>query len=148
PFSLHKHLYSTIDVMTHSDAPWKSFSVKYSGAIPNNPPSWMMAEYDIWFRDPKVVLEHQLANPDFIGEIDYAAKVVIDEHGHWEVCDLMSGQWAYDQSELIAEDPETHGAMFVLVILGSDKTTMSVGTGHNEYYPLYTSLGNVHNNVR
>ncbi|KAI6156540.1 hypothetical protein BKA82DRAFT_4325498 [Pisolithus tinctorius] len=83
-----------------------------------------MAEYDIWFCNPKVVLEHQLANPDFNGEINYAAK------------------------ELIAEDPETHGAMFVPVILSSDKTIMSVGTGHNEYYPLYTSLRNVHNNVR
>jgi len=37
--------------------------------------------------------------------------------------------------------------MFVPVILGSDKTTVSVGTGHTEYYPLYISLGNVHNNV-
>jgi hypothetical protein len=38
--------------------------------------------------------------------------------------------------------------MFVPIILGSDKTTVSVGTGHNEYYPLYASIGNVHNNVR
>ena len=50
--------------------------------------------------------------------------------------------------EIIAEDPDTHGAMFVPVVLGSDKTTVSVGTGHTEYYPLYISLGNVHNNVR
>lgn len=48
----------------------------------------------------------------------------------------------------IAEDPETHGSMFVPVILGSDKTTVSVATGHNEFYPLYASLGNVHNSVR
>jgi hypothetical protein len=34
------------------------------------------------------------------------------------------------------------------VILGSDKTTVSVGTGHTEYYPLYLSNGQVHNNVR
>lgn len=38
--------------------------------------------------------------------------------------------------------------MFAPVILGSDKTTVSVGTGHTEFYPLYASLGNVHNNVR
>lgn len=38
--------------------------------------------------------------------------------------------------------------MFVPIILGSDKTTVSVGTGNNEYYPLYASIGNVHNNVR
>jgi hypothetical protein len=38
--------------------------------------------------------------------------------------------------------------MFVPIILGSDKTTVSVATGQNEYYPIYISIGNVHNNVR
>jgi len=38
--------------------------------------------------------------------------------------------------------------MFVPVILGSDKTTASVGTGHNEYYPLYGGIGNAQNHVR
>lgn len=34
------------------------------------------------------------------------------------------------------------------MILGSDKTTVSVATGDNEYYPLYMMLGNHHNSVR
>jgi len=38
--------------------------------------------------------------------------------------------------------------MFVPIILGSDKTTVSVATGNNEYYPLYMSIGNIYNNVR
>lgn len=38
--------------------------------------------------------------------------------------------------------------MFVPIILGSDKTTVSVATGDNEFYPLYMSIGNVRNNVR
>jgi Plavaka transposase len=38
--------------------------------------------------------------------------------------------------------------MFVPVILGSDKTTVSVATGQNEYYPLYAGIGNVQNHVR
>jgi Plavaka transposase len=50
--------------------------------------------------------------------------------------------------DIIAEDPETDGSLFVPIILGSDKTTVSVGTGDNEYYPLYMSIGNIHNNVR
>ncbi|KZP04646.1 hypothetical protein FIBSPDRAFT_915040 [Athelia psychrophila] len=59
----------------------------------------------------------------------------------------MSGNWCWDQADKIAEDKETHGAMFVPIIMGSDKTTVSVATGQNEYYPLYVSLGNVHNSV-
>ena len=38
--------------------------------------------------------------------------------------------------------------MFAPIVLGSDKTTVSVGTGQNEYYPLYASLGNIQNHVR
>jgi Plavaka transposase len=45
-------------------------------------------------------------------------------------------------------DESTHGSMFVPVILGSDKTTVSVATGQNDYYPLYLSIGNVHNSIR
>jgi len=98
PFRSHKDMYDMIDATRHGDSPWQSFSVTYSGAMPDEPPSWMTAEYDVWYCDPKIVLEHQLANPDFKGEIDYAAKVVVDEDGHRKVCDLMSGQWAFEQS--------------------------------------------------
>ncbi len=40
------------------------------------------------------------------------------------------------------------GAMFVPILLGNDKTTVSVATGQNDFYPVYLSIGNVHNNVR
>ena len=38
--------------------------------------------------------------------------------------------------------------MSVPIILGSDKTTVSVATGQHDYYPIYISNGNVHNDVR
>ncbi|KAE9392671.1 hypothetical protein BT96DRAFT_944475 [Gymnopus androsaceus JB14] len=34
--------------------------------------------------------------------------------------------------------------MYCLIILGADKTTVSVATGHVEYHPLYLSIGNLH----
>lgn len=39
------------------------------------------------------------------------------------------------------------GSMFVPIILGSDKTMVSVATDNNEYWPIYRSIGNIHNNV-
>ena len=45
------------------------------------------------------------------------------------------------------DDPNTEGAMYCPIILGSDKTTVSVATGHVEYHPLYMSIGNVHNSI-
>ncbi|KAF8871154.1 hypothetical protein CPB84DRAFT_1904820 [Gymnopilus junonius] len=59
----------------------------------------------------------------------------------------MSGKWAWDQADILAQDKDCHGAMFVPVILGSDKTTVSVATGQTDFYPLYTSIGNMHNSV-
>ena len=38
--------------------------------------------------------------------------------------------------------------MFVLIILGSDKTTVSVATGQNDFHPLYLLIGNVQNHIR
>ncbi len=38
--------------------------------------------------------------------------------------------------------------MVVYIVLGSDKTTVSVGTGNVEYWPLYLSIGNLHNSAR
>jgi hypothetical protein len=47
--------------------------------------------------------------------------------------------------DIIATDADTHGSMFVPMILGSDKTTVSIATGQQEYHPVYLSVGNVHN---
>ncbi|KIK80142.1 hypothetical protein PAXRUDRAFT_45621, partial [Paxillus rubicundulus Ve08.2h10] len=40
------------------------------------------------------------------------------------------------------------GSTFVPLILGSDKTTVSVRTGNNKFYTLYLSVGHVWNSVR
>ena len=49
--------------------------------------------------------------------------------------------------DIIAEDEECHGAMFAPIVPGSDKMTVSVATGHTEFYPLYISPGNIHNSA-
>lgn len=38
--------------------------------------------------------------------------------------------------------------MVVPIIGGSDKTTVSVATGHQEFHPFYLSLGNIDNSLR
>ena len=38
--------------------------------------------------------------------------------------------------------------MFVPFMMGSDKTTASTATGQVDYWPLYGSIGNIHNHVR
>ena len=38
--------------------------------------------------------------------------------------------------------------MLVPIIADSDKTTASARTGQVDYWPLYGSIGNIHNNIR
>jgi hypothetical protein len=52
------------------------------------------------------------------------------------------------QNDIFNNDPSTEGAMYCPIILGADKTTVSVATGHVEYHPLYFSVGGIHNTVR
>ncbi|KAF8488764.1 hypothetical protein F5888DRAFT_1796301 [Russula emetica] len=149
PFSNHTKLYDTIDSTPLGDVPWEAFNLKYGDTLPENEvPAWMTSEYVVWFRDPHFVIRNVLSNPDFEGEFDYAPYQEYDVSGNHRFQDFMSGNWAWKQADEIAKDPNTHGSMFVPIILGSDKTTVSVGTGHTEYYPIYSSIGNIHNNVR
>ncbi|KIK77144.1 hypothetical protein PAXRUDRAFT_17693 [Paxillus rubicundulus Ve08.2h10] len=60
----------------------------------------------------------------------------------------MSRDWAWIQADKIAEDQSAHGSAFIPIILGSDKMTVSVATVQNDYWPVYLSIGNIHNNVQ
>ncbi|KAG2133730.1 hypothetical protein DEU56DRAFT_757071 [Suillus clintonianus] len=143
PFADYKDLYNTIDATPLGDVAWESFSLKYNGDKPAGEcPLWMEQSHEVWFRDPHTVIKNMLANPDFKGGIDYTPYREFqekDEQRRYK--DFMSGDWAWQQAvqDEIAQDPQTHG---------SDKTTVSVATGQNDYYPLYLSIRNVHNNVR
>lgn len=74
-FGSHDNLYKSIDAIPYGDCSWQSFLVKYFGLLPEDPPSWMLAEYDVWYRNPLSLLEQQFRNPEFTGTIDYAVKV-------------------------------------------------------------------------
>ena len=51
------------------------------------------------------------------------------------------------QDIIFQDDKTTDGILYCPIILGANKTTISVATGHVEYYPLYMSIGNIHNTV-
>ncbi|KAG2090359.1 uncharacterized protein F5147DRAFT_748224 [Suillus discolor] len=149
-FSDHRDLYRTIDNTPLGDVKWQSFSAKYTGTIPDEGAlPWMEDSHEVWFRDPRDIIRNMLANPDFAAEMDlqpYHEFATENDERQWK--DFMSGDWSWAQADKISEDPDTHGSTFVPVILGSDKTTVSVATGQNDYYPLYASIGNIQNNVR
>ncbi|KAG0693036.1 hypothetical protein DFH29DRAFT_881788 [Suillus ampliporus] len=106
----------------------------------------MTSKYDVWFGDPQL-MQNILSNPDSKDKFDYAPLQEYDtSNGAYCFQDFMSGNWCWKQADLIAEDPNTIGSMFIPIILGSDKTTVSITTGHDKYCPVYMSIGNIHNN--
>ena len=147
-FERYSSLLATIDSTPVGDVPWQGFTMSYDGPRPLNAPDWMTTTHDIWHRDPRMLVHNLLANKDFNGEFDYSPFWEFDAKKRRRWRDLMSGDWAWKEADIIANDPDTHGSLLVPIILGSDKTTVSVATGQNEYYPVYLSIGNVHNNVR
>ncbi|KAH9020564.1 hypothetical protein EDB85DRAFT_2075668 [Lactarius pseudohatsudake] len=149
PFANTTQMYSAIDSTPLGDTPWQSFSLQYNGIrSEGNIVSWQEADYDVCFQNPRTLVHGILSNPDFKSDFDLAPLQERTPDGTHRFCDFMSGNWAWRQATIIAEDPETHGSVFCPIILGSDKTTVSVATGHNEYWPIYLSIGNIHNNIR
>ncbi|KZP30691.1 hypothetical protein FIBSPDRAFT_907902 [Athelia psychrophila] len=151
PITDHEDLHEKIDATTVGDVPWESFTLKYNGELPPEDeriPSWMLDDQPVWYRDPKELVRNLLGNPDFKNEFDTTPFHEYDVNDNHRFENFMSGDWAWQQANMIAEDPETHGSMFVPIILGSDKTTVSVATGANDYWPVYMSIGNIHNNIR
>ncbi|KAJ7470119.1 hypothetical protein B0H11DRAFT_1919941 [Mycena galericulata] len=144
PWRNARELYSTIDSIQHGDAPWKVHKIRYQGPLPaRTPPKWMTETYELCTRNIRTVLHHQLTTADFKEQINYAPYRQFNGGGKRVWSNLMSGKWAWKQADLIAQDPATHGTMFVPVVAGSDKTTVSVGTGHQEYHSVYSSPGNI-----
>ncbi|KAG2337208.1 hypothetical protein BDR05DRAFT_978582 [Suillus weaverae] len=149
PFANHVDMYNVIDSTPLGDIPWQSFTSEYNGTLPEDDvPPWMTSEYDVWFRDPRLLMQNILSNPDFKDEFDYALLQEYDtSNGAHRFQDFILLDLSHDSQDLIAEDPNTIGSMFVPIILDSDKTTVSVTTGHNQYWPVYMSIGNICNNL-
>ena len=99
PFSTATDMYNTIDATPLGDIPWQSFSLLYNGAEPaGDIPSWMKAEYDVCFRNPRTLVHNLLSNPDFEFGFDYAPFQEHTDDGVHRFRDFMSGNWAWGQA--------------------------------------------------
>ncbi|KAL4071622.1 hypothetical protein V8B97DRAFT_2023768 [Scleroderma yunnanense] len=134
-FTNHTDLYHIIDSTCIDDVQWENFTMHYSGDQDNDVAPWMSDMYDVC--------------PEFMDQIDYIPYWeynTTNDQRHWQ--DFMSGDWAWEEADQIIQDnPTTARAMLVPIILGSNKTIVSVATGQTDYYLLYLSIGNVWNTV-
>lgn len=98
PFANHRDILDKIDKIKHGGVHWDFFDVKYSGEIPNDPPSWMQQEYRVWFRNALDVAESMLKNRDFDKKFDYAPYKEYTDTGERRYGNFMSGDWAWKQA--------------------------------------------------
>ncbi|THU78036.1 hypothetical protein K435DRAFT_700999, partial [Dendrothele bispora CBS 962.96] len=144
PFHNHKAIHEAIDSIKQGSAPWHCFVTIPNPELPADAPKWKKTEYEVWYLDLETVIKNMLDNPEFAEEFDTKPYVELKVDGTQWWSDVMSGNYVWTTSD----DNTTEGSMLVPIILGSDKTTVSVATGNIEYHPLYLSIGNVHNTVR
>lgn len=98
PFENHEALHTTIDSSTLGDVPWQCLTTKFSEDVNEDAPSWMRTTYEVWYRDPDVVVSAMLSNPDFNGQFDLCAYVDLDAKGARRWSNVMSGNIAWRHS--------------------------------------------------
>ncbi|KAG5640456.1 hypothetical protein DXG03_008589 [Asterophora parasitica] len=104
PFANAADVYNTIDSTELGDIPWQAFLVKYNGTLPDGtPPTSMTNSYEVWFRDPLKFLEDQIGNPDFNGEMDYAAYQVYGPDRKRRFKDMMCRQIGHGSSQYVVQ---------------------------------------------
>ena len=91
PYFNNRGVNNHIDQISVGEVPWTSLCVKHTGTLPIcEPPSWMMKNYEVWYRDPREVVHKILLNPEFNGEFDYTPyREFRDEKQEWS--HFMSG---------------------------------------------------------
>lgn len=112
PIANHNDLHAQIDAIKLGHVPWKSYSARYRWLRPQDGlvPEWMGAEHQFWYRDPRRIIHHIFANPEFASGIDYAPHRDFQD-GERQYCDFMSGNWAWEQCVRLSLPPPKHTNM-------------------------------------
>lgn len=104
PFKNAKDMYDTIDSTPLGNIPWQSCTLNYNGSPPEHlgpdgeSPPWTTADYDIWFRDPRLLVQELIANPEFKGQFDFTPFQEYSADGQHRFENFMSGDWAWKQA--------------------------------------------------
>lgn len=107
PFASHNEMYDLIDAIKEGDVPWQSMTINWqpeddAAGTASDPDgqegsSWKLAKHEVWFRDPRLVVQGILSNPDFNSGFDPAPCQVFNQDGNCIWSDFMTGNWTWDQ---------------------------------------------------
>ncbi|KAK0439960.1 uncharacterized protein EV420DRAFT_1623156 [Desarmillaria tabescens] len=82
PFQNHDDMYKAIDEIQLGSAPWKCFICPPDPDLPPSAPDWQCQSYQVWYRDPTVLIANMLANPDFAKEFETTPYIHLGPDGN------------------------------------------------------------------
>ena len=98
PFLNHNDLYCTIDSTPLGNVKWESFTLNYTGELPDGDiPPWMENKHKVWFHDPCLLVHNLLTNTDFDGKTDISPFQEYDANNNHQYKNFMSSNWAWKQ---------------------------------------------------
>lgn len=97
-FQNMKEVHAAIDDIQAGDAPWKTFTVKYTGEVNAHSPSWMRQEYIVHTRNALTVAENMAASEDFHKSWDYVPFREFIGEDKRRYSNFMSGDWAWKKA--------------------------------------------------
>lgn len=111
-------LYAAIDAIREGQVPWRVFTVKYNGPLPEGtPPKWMTQEYHVCTRNAKEVVDMQLGSEHFDGQFNYTPYRQFED-GNRRFSNLMSGSWAWKQAVSYMAGTSKSCTYYYYVLLG------------------------------
>jgi hypothetical protein len=93
----HGELHTLIDSSTLGDVPWQCM-VTNNDSVDLEKLPWAQTTYEVWYRNPKIVVSNMLANPDFDGQFDLRPYIDLDKHQKRRWSNVMSGNVAWRHS--------------------------------------------------
>ena len=94
PFHNHQDLHAVIDSSPLGDVPWQCMETR-APDHGDQAPSWRHTTYEVWYRDPEIVVSNMLSNTDFDGQFDMCPYIDLDAHGNRRWSNVMSANIAW-----------------------------------------------------
>jgi hypothetical protein len=98
PFKDHNDMYITINSSVLGDVSWQCMVMKVPKDVDEHMASWMWTSYEVWYRDPEIMVSNMLSNTDFDGQFDMCPYIELNEEGNHQWSNVMLGNITWRQS--------------------------------------------------
>ncbi|KAI6028229.1 hypothetical protein EDC04DRAFT_2869150 [Pisolithus marmoratus] len=129
----------------HTGPGWSCEMIDVEGNVMAKDRTLRHEQLELWQCNPIKCIQELMGNPAFWDVMSYVPECAYaDTDGENHIYDEMwTGNWWWDMQ---ARSP--NGAVVVLVILSSDKTTLSQFSGDKKAWLVYLTIGNISKDVR